>query len=294
MKRWVVRAIFAVLLLAALVVFRLSGRQGEATVTGYRPALQECFEGADWRVCVFRAQGSDPQRFLYFLHGRDLDERSWNDPTYYPALIQKYWQSAGIRPPVVVSVSFGPLWVLAEKGPNPRSGLFERFTGEVIPEIERRIGAPSSRSVLGESMGGFNGLQLALKTRGVFERVASLCPPITATSPFAPWKEKWEFFKRSGAEVKTMLGVMTIAQKFTGSEEGWKRLSPLDLLEIADPAVTPPIYLSVGLYDKYGNFEGAEKFAERAAARGLRVEWRPLYGGHCSIDIPSVARFAAE
>lgn len=49
--------------------------------------------------------------------------------------------------------------------------------------------------------------------------------------------------------------------------------------------------ISCGLYDKYGNFEGSQIFVDRARARGLKVQWRPLYGGHCVIDVPSVADF---
>lgn len=67
-------------------------------------------------------------------------------------------------------------------------------------------------------------------------------------------------------------------------------MSPLALIERARPGY-PALYLSNGLYDAYGNYEGTERLARVARQRGVRTEWHPLYGGHCAIDIPSLANF---
>ena len=53
----------------------------------------------------------------------------------------------------------------------------------------------------------------------------------------------------------------------------------------------PELYLSNGLYDKYGNFEGTEALAKLATEKGIKTRWHPLYGGHCAIDIASLADF---
>ncbi len=56
-------------------------------------------------------------------------------------------------------------------------------------------------------------------------------------------------------------------------------------------AARPSLYLSAGLYDRYGLYEGTERLAQRAAQRLLPTEWHPLYGGHCAIDIASLGAF---
>jgi hypothetical protein len=62
------------------------------------------------------------------------------------------------------------------------------------------------------------------------------------------------------------------------------------LIERAGPSF-PTLYLSNGLYDAYGNYEGTERLARVARLRGVATEWHPLYGGHCASDIPSLANF---
>lgn len=62
------------------------------------------------------------------------------------------------------------------------------------------------------------------------------------------------------------------------------------MIERAGPQ-SPALYLSNGLYDAFGNFEGTQALAQRARARGVQTEWHPLYGGHCALDAPSVAAF---
>jgi len=64
----------------------------------------------------------------------------------------------------------------------------------------------------------------------------------------------------------------------------------LALIEQAE-ATYPALYLSNGLYDSYGNFEGTEKLAWVAEERGVETQWHPMYGGHCSIDASSLAAF---
>ena len=61
----------------------------------------------------------------------------------------------------------------------------------------------------------------------------------------------------------------------------------------AQPAY-PALYLSNGLYDVYGNFEGTQRLADMARKRGVKTEWHPLYGGHCATDVASLAAFLSS
>lgn len=266
----------------------ITARQGDQKVS-YRPAAKTCGESGALRYCIYRSVGGTNGDILYHLHGRGLDENIWNDDTYFTAMIQGQWQRTGVVPPTVVSVSYGGTWLLAAKGGKPDSGLLEDFMAR-LPAIEAKIGKPRRRILMGESMGGLNVLVAGLSYPSQFAKVASLCPGVYAISPFGPFKAMRETLARTGADPKIGFGVWMMARRYLASDAEWQRFSPLALIEKVSPGA-PALYLSCGLYDAYGNYEGTQRLADRAKQRGLSVEWHPLYGGHCATDVPSLAAF---
>jgi len=287
----------AALLVSYFAWAQISSRTGEQKVS-YTPSQKECFafgEAKPWRACVHKpTQGGVNGNIAYLFHGRNLDENIWNDDTFYTALIQQYWSEHKLTPPTVVTVSFGPVWLLTPKGKLEKSGLLEVVTNEVIPEVERRIGAPKKRIVFGESMGGVNALILGLSKGSLFQRVASLCPAIYKGSPFQSLEEIQEFVKRTGADPKIIFGIVQLSKEYFADDDEWKRSSPVHMIEQADVKEAPEYYLSCGLYDAYGNFEGNEFLAQRGAKLGFQIAWRPIYGGHCATDISSIAEFLVK
>ena len=294
MKRKSVIISVAVIGLLYLGWSRMTTAQGAQKVN-YVPAQKECFsvEGAHpWKYCVHKAKNEPVNGDIaYLLHGRNQNEDNWNDDTLYTAQIQQYWEERKISPPTVVSVSFGPIWLLTNKATSEKSGLYEVFINEVIPEIEKRIGKPKERLVFGESMGGINSLVLGFKTKDVFQKVASLCPVIAETTPYDSYGKMREFLIRTGADPRIMYGVMFLARDYAANIDEWNNFSPLKIVDQVDPAHSPEFYLSCGLYDKYGNYEGVEKLAQIMKAKNIPVEWHPMYGNHCVVDINSVAEF---
>jgi S-formylglutathione hydrolase FrmB len=258
----------------------------------FRPAEKNCKTSGPVRYCVHRSQVGTNGDILYHLHGRNLDEQMWNDDTYYTALVQGEWQRSGVIPPTVVTISYGPTWLLAPKGEKPDSGLLEDFMAR-LPAIERDLENPRRRLLLGESMGGLNVLVAGLSYPEQFAKVAALCPGVYALSPFASFQEMMAAAERTGADPKIAFGIWVWAGKYVSNDREWERFSPLALIKRSDPSY-PALYLSNGLYDAYGNFEGTEMLARTAKERGLKTEWRPLYGGHCAIDAVSLAAFLAS
>ncbi len=259
----------------------------------FTPAEKECFSGgknAAWRTCIYTSVNGSNGGIAYHLHGRNLDETVWNDRDYYTSLIQQYWANRNVKPPKVVSVTFGPVWLFAPSS-NSDADLANIFKNEVIAEVEKRTGKPTYRTLFGESMGGLNSLVLGLKTKGLFNKIASLCPPLYKESPFSGFSNIRAFLERTGAEPRTILGILALGKKYMRGEEDWKEFSPIEILDHIDISKTPKIYLSCGLYDKYGNFEGADFFVKKASKMGMKIDWRPLYGGHCAVDVASVAEF---
>lgn len=255
----------------------------------FTAAREDCHASGRLRYCVYRAAQGTNGDVLYHLHGRRLDERIWNDDTYLTAMVQAQWQEMGVAPPTVVTLSYGDTWLLTPRGEREDSGLLEDLMGR-LPEIERTIGAPRRRLLVGESMGGLNVLIAGLSNPNAFERIAALCPGVYAVSPFASLAANRAAIARTGANPKRAFAIWMLARKYLANEDEWRRVSPLVLIERAGPQ-SPALYLSNGSYDAYGNYEGTQLLAKRAARRGVRTEWRPLYGGHCATDIKSLAAF---
>lgn len=262
-----------------------------AQAVSFTPASQQCGREGAVRYCVHAAAGGVNGDVVYHLHGRNLEAEVWNDPTYFTALLQAHWQNAGLLPPTVISLSYGPVWLLAPKGQAEHSGLLETIWLD-IQAIEARVGAPKRRMLMGESMGGLNSLVLGLSQPQHFVKVAALCPAVYKDSPFAPLSQIREAMVRTGADPRIIAGIWQLSRSYVSSADEWRRFSPLALIERAAVQETRlGLYLSAGLYDRYGLYEGTERLAQRAAQRGLSTEWHPLYGGHCAIDITSLGTF---
>jgi pimeloyl-ACP methyl ester carboxylesterase len=258
----------------------------------FTPANPQHFTVGKLNYTIYRAETGVSDNVIYHLHARNLDASIWNDDTYFTSLVQAYWQKALIKPPTVVVVSYGPVWLLTPKNSQVESGLLDDFIAR-IPEIESKVGKPSRRILLGESMGGLNVLILGLSHPKIFSKIASLCPGVYLESPFSDYSTQRAGMKRTGADPKIVYGVTQLAKKYVSNDEEWKAINPISLIERADQTY-PELYLSCGLYDKYGNFEGAEALANLAIKRGVKTKWHPLYGGHCAVDIASLADFLAS
>lgn len=285
-RYWLVGAILAAFLYYAWG--QLTQTRGAQKVS-FRPAASQCAAAGPLRYCVHRDQRGTNGDIVYHLHGRNLDEQIWNNDTYLTAMIQGEWQRGRALPPTVVTLSYGSTWLLSSKGEKAESGLLEDMIAR-LPAIEAKIGQPRRRLLLGESMGGLNVLIAGLSYPTRFAKVAALCPGVYSVSPFAPFSTMRAGAERTGASLKIVFGVWLLARNYVANDAEWQRMSPLHLIENADLAY-PALYLSNGLYDAYGNFVGTEQLVDMARQRGVTVEWHPIYGGHCSSDISSLAAF---
>ena len=255
----------------------------------FTAANETCGVSGSLRYCVYRDRRGTNGDIVYHLHGRNLDEKVWNDDTYYTAMLQGEWQRSRALPPAVVTVSYGSTWLLAPRGEKADGGLLDDLMAR-LPAIESKVGRPRRRLLLGESMGGLNVLVAGLSYPTRFAKVAALCPGVYATSPFASLSTIRASMARTGADPRIVVGVWLMARKYVANDAEWRRIDPLELIRRAGPTY-PALYVSNGLYDGYGNFEGTERLATLARQRGVRTEWHPIYGGHCAIDASSLAAF---
>lgn len=277
-----------ILLILYVIWQKITSPYGVQKVS-FIPSKSEKFTQGKLSFTIYKAASGVNEDVVYHFHGRNLDDAIWNDDTYYTSMIQSYWQNSSTKPPTIVLVSYGSQWLLTPKTSKPESGLLEDFVSQ-IPLIESKIGKPRNRILLGESMGGLNVLILGLTHPELFSKIASLCPGVYIDSPFSDFKTMKKALQRTGADPKIAFGIYKWAKTYVLNEEEYKAISPINLIMKANKNY-PELYLSCGLYDKYGNFEGTEALANIAKSKGIKTHWHPLYGGHCAIDINSLADF---
>ncbi len=255
------------------------------------PESTECFsskEPVPFAYCI----SSGNHRVLYEFHGRGEDERSWSSKWTYPALIRQAWQENSVDRPTVVSVSFGSLSLMVAKNSSPLSGRLELFEDVFLPQIENQLGfVPEERLAIGESMGGFYAMQVALRHRELFSKLVLLCPALATISPFASLADMQAYIKRNHAKNWRVFSAMAHARFFMPTPNDWQQADVFSWLDDIDPANFPEIYISAGGHDEFGFFEGAEKFADAATNRGFSVQWNPMWGDHCAVDVSSVVEF---
>jgi enterochelin esterase-like enzyme len=138
----------------------------------FTPAHPQRFTAGNLNYTIYRAANGVSDDVIYHLHGRNLDASIWNDDTYFTSQVQAYWQRSSMKPPTVVVVSYGPVWLLTPKTSQVENGLLDDFIGR-LPEIESKVGNPKHRILLGESMGGLNVLILGLSRPEMFSKSAS-------------------------------------------------------------------------------------------------------------------------
>lgn len=264
---------------------------GRAQIT-FNPPIKTCNQGGtDWIYCVHKGPNTDSKSFLYVLHGKGGNENFWYEGRHYTGLLQQHWQKQNRKIPLVITVSFGGTWLVTKKMSKPNTGLMERFRTEVFPVIESQLGQPKQRMLLGNSMGALNALTISLDMNQHFSKVAALCPPIFALSPYDRWQKVVDFTVRTGAHPASVATIIGLGRQTFANSDEWLKFSPLEKIRTVQFQRHQKFYITAGTHDKFGLFEGVDKFVQGLRATAAVTEWRPNSGGHCAVDIPSLANF---
>lgn len=260
------------------------------------------------KYCIHTPTERKSKDIIYYLHGGDGSELTWQDEVFYTAQIREEWANKKMPLPTIISVSYGPIWLLTEKTSSPVSGLLETLTADIVEKIEKQVGELKGRRIVfGDSMGGYNTSQLALKTK-LFAKAAMLCTPMSEVSPFASESEIEEYVKNTGAykyhndplkDPKTnpvltsVKSIINLVNAFYGSQEEWSHGDPLQIAK-SKVSAFPKLYVAAGYIDRFAVYEGNVKFISILKSHNVDVEWRPQWGNHCAVDIPSLAKFLVE
>ena len=237
--------------------------------------IRECATDSEtipFAYCIHKPESTGSTDFIYYLHGSNMSEMTWSEEFYYTAQIRAEWARNGVAMPTVVSVSFGSIWLLAEPNSSAHGGLLPVFEQVVIPKIEAALGGVKGRRiVLGESMGGFNSLQLALKTR-LFKKAAILCAPMADLSPFSDQpaidayiqkSTAWHYYKDSNPQLvrSAVAEILGLVKAFFPRPAEWALADPLALAEGSSALDAPRLYVAAGYYDRFAAYEGNQMFA---------------------------------
>ncbi len=239
-----------------------------------------------WEYCVHHSPGSASGDLLVYFHGRRGNARWWNDATYYTGELYTHWRDRGTQPPTVVSISFGPLWVLSGENGAAFEGVIERSRDHAVDwaghDFDRLL-------VVGESMGGYNALLAGLDARVPVDKVAALCPPLSATSPFGTGV--LGRLRESAPREAFML--FAFSRAFFHDEVHWRHTDPVARVS-AGESFEPALHLSCGEHDPWGCQQGGQVLVDTLRAAGQSPQWQLLPQGHCAIDSRSLADFLGE
>ncbi|WP_435275248.1 alpha/beta hydrolase-fold protein [Psychrobium sp. nBUS_13] len=235
--------------------------------------------------CISRDLESKSERVIYYFHGRNGNERWWNDDTYYTGEINQHWRKKGADVPTVVSVSLGPLWLLNQDS-------LRQLNEVLIPNIESTLPFNvAERLAVGESMGGVSVLTLWGQGTPKFDGVAALCPPLPMVSPFDDLKSLISYLGSSTTSIQRGLMMMIMGRALYENDEQWRTLDVIEALKDGKKSITTPLYLSCGKRDDWGCMDGSLSLVVLAKRRNIPLQWEPREGGHCDIDSKSLADF---
>lgn len=254
----------------------------------------DSYENTQWKYCITETRDSRSLDVLYEFHGLGGNEKDWLDKERNIG-IRKYWKNNAIEAPTVVSVSFGPVWIMAEENPSSFSGLYEMVTQHVMVNIEQKLKSLTGRRILmGASMGGFNASQIYLKNPEMFDKFVLACPIMANISLYASNDEIQQYQKENNASWAKVLTMFGIGRQYFPDEASFERAWAIKLVPTHVSVNSPPVHVSCGKADEYGIHNSVKAFAQAVADQGATVTWQSVNGGHCATNPSSIAKFIAE
>jgi len=247
----------------------------------------------DAHYCIYSTHGSKNPDVIYHLHGLGLNETSWLTIPLYKA-VRATWQFYRYQAPRVVSISFGKSWLVSPKGESPKSGLYEVIMDEVFPFVDRLLPGPmGKKSLIGMSMGGFNGTQIYIRNPYLFEKVALLCPAMATISPYSSKEEFNDYIIRTGASADKVIMAAELTREYF-TEQDWERNSPLKVASRTMTRGWGQLYIFAGKRDSFGFYEGDRALFNEGLFFGVPTTWSENEFGHCFFPPVELALFMAK
>lgn len=252
------------------------------------------FAGKPVSWCHEWEKSSPASEVIYYFHGIGGTEKTWQDVPLRQAMRDALFAQKKSMPHVF-TISFGFAWFLTDVKKEKSGSRLDIFLKQVMPALEAKLKKkPTTRILVGESMGGYNALRTAMAKPKSFAKVLALCPAILPIGPYASEAEEQKFIERNPQmNVEMVRDMREWAQHEFPSATDWTRNNPLDRAASApDTRDLPPALLSDNASDEYGFTEGTAALAKDIADKGGQATLRAQPGNHCQ-HTPELLKEAA-
>jgi putative tributyrin esterase len=200
---------------------------------------------------------------VYLLHGNGGGFQNWSnysDAAKYAAI-----ESTG---GLILVMPQGDSSYFQNAALKPEDKYQDYLVNDLISDVEARFPARKnreSRAIVGVSMGGYAAVELALSRPDLFVFAGAISPAIDVPSRRFTIRRADQYWR-----FKTIFGEW-------GSESRRSR-DPFVVVQSANPAATPFIYLTAG--EQEALLEPNRRFASRLNDRHFAYEFHTKPGGH--------------
>lgn len=261
-----------------------------------------------WSYVIYKAEPVDTNKLIYFFHGAGGDSFTWLKAY---KTFRDEWESNDLAHPIVVAVSFGPKWIFVPSVDSGDKGFLEKFWKEVVPHIESQLSCHiKHRYAIGQSMGGYNALQLALDQPQFFEKMVLNSPAIFNLSLYANDNEIYAYAKRTGTfsyierlkfflfgldvESLAISKIIQSRREFIPDHKSWEKSSIFRNARYKVNSQFPRLLVTCGDKDEFGLHEGAKILVDIVNENGGSAEFHLLDGKHMARDDRSAFLFLSE
>jgi putative tributyrin esterase len=194
---------------------------------------------------------------VYLLHGGGGDFREWSNDSDVAGFAEKG---------LILVMPEGESSYYTNSVDRPKDRFEDYIVKDLIADAETRFPVdPSRRAIVGNSMGGFAAIKLALKFPGLYRFAGALSPAIDV--PSRPFSIKRVSQYRQHASIFGPWGSSTRR----GND-------PFVLARSVDPRKVPFMFITCG--DQEGLLPSNRQFAALLAERHFNFEFHQGHGGH--------------
>ena len=194
---------------------------------------------------------------VYLLHGGGGDFKEWTNNSDVARFAEKG---------LILVMPEGESSYYTNSVDRPKDRFEDYVVKDLVSEVEARFPAdPSRRAIVGDSMGGFGAIKVALKHPGLYMFVGALSPAIDV--PSRPFSIKRVSQYRSHASIFGAWGSETRRDN-----------DPFVLARKVDPGDVPFIFATCG--EQEGLLPSNRQFFGLLAKRNFRFEFHAGPGGH--------------
>lgn len=241
----------------------------------------KCGNHNGYKYCLHEGEGERKNELMYHFHGVLADELNFIKNKAFIRL-QKLWIKDGRGRPQVISISYGPAWVLTSKNSRYLSGLLDNWKADAFADLEAFLGIKNvtKRFLVGDSMGGHNVLKVFYQNPDLFDRVMALCPAQLVNSPYASMESVLDTLPQVQSIWPMYFAAMGLMASFY-DEPMWNKESPMyfsdDFLKNTDK-----LRILLTDHDMYGFTKTNLSWIEDIEKRGKKIEYKIEPGLHCT------------